>query len=184
MNSRSLEDIKNIIHTVIEDLILKICLFEDLMECINSLEEIHRYQESVKDFVEVKKLLLNIEITSHYSLPRTLTYPSETDDQVIRILFEFFKKMHYSFWEVKNKVYVIEKQVGACTTKESLIPVMKFLKDIQSILNPAATKVAHILHNERESKRITLMQETILERILELWNRIESIESNLETKTT
>jgi len=182
----TLQEIKNLLLTVVDDVIYDFTGLVSVMEVINSTSDIILYKDVFKQIVEMKKLLEDTALQGDYKEPKTLKPPIDPTKE-IQSLFAFMKQMHFCFWEITAKLRTIQLQLPSLQSKEQAIPTMRILKAFKNLLQPAIQKIVSMKSRETMDQdeialsmpnlTLTEKQERILSSLHMLEGRLDVLEN-------
>mmetsp|Transcript_14977 Transcript_14977/g.20946 ORF Transcript_14977/g.20946 Transcript_14977/m.20946 type:complete len:253 (-) Transcript_14977:47-805(-) len=125
----TVESLKETGEFLILDTITKFEFSKDLMLYINSPQDVAYHRGFVMAIIELKRALVDIELHGVYYLePPSLSPPSEPENSDTWKLFQFYKQMHYTFWEIKTKMCFLLNSIIQASSLERCLLVLQLIK--------------------------------------------------------
>src|SRR3989338_9297869 len=108
----TVEDVKGLAASLIDDTALKVGTCEALMHVIQGKNDILRFRYVPEALIATRATLDRVNLSAvagsatapvSYREPANLQPPSPLDEE-LSTLFQFFRRMHATFWEVRSKL--------------------------------------------------------------------------------
>lgn len=144
----SVDDVKGVVSRLLDESLAHVSACEDLMDHVQSKEDILRFRYMPEALIQLRGLLDRVNLSALSAASNAnLQYvepplrPPPAEDAELMALFQFFKRMHVTLWEVRVKLKGLSGVLNMVNDLEKAAVLLKLSKTAHEAIHAPVSRM-------------------------------------------